>query len=74
MQNDQNVLGSLKSSKVRVSLRILKFASASMIVLLFAASRDWETVKNVSHETVHRNRIKLLLTERALSGSFIFIF
>ena len=33
-----------------------------MIVLLFAASYDWETVKNVSHETVHCNRIKLVST------------
>ena len=40
-----------------------------MIVLLFAASRDWETVKNVSNETVHRNQIKLVSTERALSKS-----
>ena len=43
MQNDENVL---RSSEVRVYLRII-LHRVSMAVLLFIASRDWETVKNV---------------------------
>ena len=31
-------------------------------------SRDWETVKMLCHETVHRNRIKLVATEKALNS------
>ena len=31
-------------------------------------SRDWETAKMLSHETVHRNRIKLVATEKALNS------
>ena len=43
MQNDENVL---RSSEVRVYLRII-LHRVSMTVLLFTASRDWKTVKNV---------------------------
>ena len=28
--------------------------------MLFTASRDWEQLKMLSHETVHRNWIKLV--------------
>ena len=34
-------------------------------------SRDWETVKMLSHETVHRNRIKLVATEKALKSEML---
>ena len=30
--------------------------------------RDWETVNTASHETVHRNRIKLVATEKSLNS------
>ena len=31
-------------------------------------SRDWETVKMLPHETVHRNRIKLVATKKTLNS------
>ena len=34
--------------------------------------RDWETVKTVSHETVHRNRMKLVAIEKALNSIQLF--
>ena len=41
-----------------------------MTVLLFTASRDWETVKNVVlfNETLHRNRINLTAREKVLNS------
>ena len=43
MQSDKNVL---RSSEVRVYLRMI-LHHVSMTVMLFTASRDWETIKNV---------------------------
>ena len=37
-------------------------------VLLFTASRDWETVKMFSQKTVHRNRINLATRENVLNS------
>ena len=39
-----------------------------VITSLRRASRDWETVKMLSHETVHRNRIKPVATENTLNS------
>ena len=41
-----------------------------MTVMLFTASRDWETVKNVVlfNETVHRNGINLTAREKVLNS------
>ena len=39
-----------------------------MTVLLFIESRDWETVKMWSQETVHRNRINLAARENVLNS------
>ena len=65
MQNDENVL---RSSEVCVYLRVI-LHRVSMTVLLFTASRDWETVKNVSQETVHRNRINFATREKVLNSN-----
>ena len=39
-----------------------------MTVLLFTVSRDWETVKNVSQESEHRNRIDMAAREKKLNS------
>ena len=53
---------------VRVYLRII-LHRVSMTLLLFTATHDWETVKMLSQETVHRNRpIKLVATEKAFNS------
>ena len=64
VQNDENVLRSLNK---RVYLRIV-LHRVFMTVLLFAASRDWETVKMLSQKTVHRNQINLAARDKVLNS------
>ena len=44
------------------------FHRVSMTVLQFTTSRDWETVKMLSKETVYRNRINLTTREKVLNS------
>ena len=39
-----------------------------MTVLLFTASRDWETVTMLFHERVNRNRINLAARQKVLNN------
>ena len=55
------------SSEVCIYLCII-LHRVSMTVLLFIASRDWETVQMLSQETVRRNRINLALREKVLNS------
>ena len=55
------------SSEVRVYLCII-LHRVSITVLHFTASRDWETVKMLSQETVNQNRINLTAREKVLNS------
>ena len=44
------------------------FIYVIFVYVMRRMSHDWETVRMLSHETVHRNQIKLAAMEKALNS------